>query len=80
MMKELPRVNFSKLSFGGGLNSTKMRELLADGLPHVFTADGVPICIIMSPETYQAMLPVDPNPPRQPKMVRVDGTLFREVI
>ena len=48
--------------------------------PTVITADGDDVFVVMSLENYYAMLPVNSNPPRQPRMVRIQGILYREVI
>jgi len=78
-LEELPKVMYGKLSQYGGLNSTKMRELLKDG-PHLFTADGVPICVIMSPDYFRCSQGFNPNPIRQPRFTRIEGVLFMEVV
>jgi len=45
---------------------------------HILTVDGVEMFVILNLDNYYALLPVKPT--RQPKMRRIGGVLFREVI
>lgn len=76
--EEIPAIKFSDVIRKS--RSYDLEEMLYhQGIKKV-TADGRPICVMMTVDDYVALLPVNPNPPRQPEMVRVDGKLFREVI
>lgn len=48
--------------------------------PTILTVEGVETCVVMTIEQLLAMKAVNPNPSRQPRMVRVEGILYREVL
>lgn len=75
-MNELPKIRFCDVKNMGSVPATE----LLDAGPHIVTADSVEKFVIMNFDNYYALLPVNPNPPRQPKMVRIAGVLYREVI
>lgn len=75
-MKKLPTIKFAEVK----KNATTTTEIVLSEGSHIVTSDGAEKFVIMNIDNYYALLPVNPNPPRQPKMVRVDGILFREVI
>lgn len=74
---ELPTIRYSDLRYSAARHT---KELLQKEGKVVVTADGRPTYICMSIENYVASLPVNQHPPRQPKMVRLEGVLYREVI
>ena len=47
---------------------------------YIITADGREVGVIMSVEEYHRLLPVNPSPRRPPKMARIEGVLYREVV
>lgn len=76
-MCELPRIRFTDVRQSG---SVRLRELLLTEGAKLVTAEGLPVFVVMSEEQYCSLLAINPNPRRQPRMVRLSGVLYREVI
>jgi len=77
-VEKLPAIKFTDVI--RTFKSFELEEVLYHQGAKKVTADGRPIFVMMTLDDYVALFPVNPNPPRQPRMARVDGVLFREVI
>lgn len=61
------------------LSMEQKRELLEQG-PIIQTGDGNDALVEMKAEDYFALCPATQVPGRNPRMMRIDGVLFREVL
>ena len=75
-MKKLPTIMLADIKNKAAM----VIELVLKAGPHAVTKDGDEMFVIMNLDEYYALIPVNPNPPRQPKMTRIEGVMYREVI
>lgn len=75
-LKEYSFRHFEMLTAG-----IKKQELdVTPGNALALTVDGETEFVVMTLEKYLSLVPVNPNPKRQPRMLRHEGVLYREVL
>jgi len=66
-----------------GVLPTEDRKELIDQMDRkavILTSCGVPVLVVQSLEEYLKKVAVNPNPKRVPKMTRIAGIMYREVV
>jgi len=71
-MEKLPEIKYSLVN--QKINSRTIRELLVKKGAHMLTADGEPVCVVMSEEEYLSLQGIPIN--QKPVMRRIDGEMW----